>query len=229
MTGRTTIQAGYELWGLCYSDSCLYTGEWRKVGSGKYSWTLAAYRLHCKSGNITLLDRLELGVAGGPWFVNPRIEHHSRRVFVPYYDRGVAVARLDGDRLVRETVLTCVRFAVSVDVMSPYTVYVCDREGRSVHVVDVRVDRIRSTLITPEAVRGERPDNLGVLGDSVMVGYYCGPLVIYRHGISAPIKVIPRPGGLQQLLAISTDCERHFILTDYDTKSICQSLLTGIV
>ena len=46
----------------------------------------------------------------------------------------MTVARLDGDRLVRERTLTCVRVAISVDVMSPDTVYLGDRDSRIVHV-----------------------------------------------------------------------------------------------
>ncbi len=146
------------------------------------------------------------------------MDRHSRRVFVPCYDSGVTVARLDGDRLVSERTLTCVEWAISVDVMSPDTVYVGD--SKRVHVVSVTDDRKLSTLDKPDTARGESLHSLAVLGDSVMVCYGPSTLVVYRHGSPAPVRVIPHPGGLEWVTAVSTDCRSNYIVTDIMTRSV---------
>ncbi len=205
---------------------CLYTVERQQVEPGRYSYSLAVYRVHRDSGDITLLDRMELEVVDLMWPMCPRVERHSGRVFVPCWDNGVAVARLDhvdgdhGDRLVRERTLFCVRNPCSVDGMSPDTVYVCNHISESVHVVDVRHDRITSTLEQPETLRGELPWGLAVLGDSVMVSYSFGTLVVYRHGNTTPIKVIPISAQLKDVSTVSTDCHSNFLITDSITKSV---------
>ncbi len=81
--------------------------------------------------NIELIDSIELGWIRGLllWSVSPRVEHLSQWVLIPCGFRGVTVARLDGDSLIRERTLTCVRHAVSVDVMPSDTVYVCDLDS----------------------------------------------------------------------------------------------------
>ncbi len=215
---RVTLQAGYTLRGLYYSDGCLYVQEGQRE-SGRYNLTV--HSVQSDSGHIIWLDTLTgLGEVGWPWSLCPRVDHHSRRVFVPRLTSGVTVARLDGDRLVRERTLTCVRFAISVDVMSPDTVYVGDYDSRSVHVVNITADRIISTLDKPDTMRGKVPLSLAVLGDSVMVCYGRSTLVVYRHGSPAPVRVIPRPGGLEEVTAVSTDCRSNYIVTDYLTSSV---------
>ncbi len=216
---RVTLQAGYRLRGLCYSEDCLYVVEWEEAG--RFSLRLTVHRVQSDSGHITRLDTLTgLWESGCLWSVCPRVDRHSRRVFVPCLDSGVTVARLDGDRLVRETILTCVWDATSVDVMSPDTVYVGGMNSRSVHVVDIRDDRIISTLEKPDAVRAEWPYSLEVLGDSVMVWYARQTLVLYRYGSPAPVRVVPRPGGLERVTAVSTDCRSNYIVIDRVTRSM---------
>ncbi len=215
-------QAGDRLRGLCYSDGCLYVAERREAELGRDRYSLAVYRVQPDSGDIKLLDRLTL-MATDVWC--PRVNRHSQRVFIPCYERGVTVARLNGDRLVRERRLTCVRDAISLDVMSSDTVYVGDGISYSVAVVDIRADMITMTLEKPDTVREyERPYRLAVLGDSVMVcyghGYDDPTLVIYRHNSPTPVMVIPRPGGLNGVSAVSTDCHSHFMVTDGETSSV---------
>ncbi len=218
MAGNRMIQAGYWLLGLCYSDGYLYAGEGRRVAPVTYSYSLAVYRVDYESGDIILLNRLELMSSVTPQC--PRVEHHSQQVFVPCRESGVTVARLDGNRLVRERTLTCVSKAVSVGVMSPDTVYVCDEDTSSVCVVDVRDDRITSTLERLDTVKGEWPRSVAVLSDSVMVGYTLdGPLVMYHHGSPAPVRVIHRLAGLQNVTSIST-FQHHFLVTDWKTKCV---------
>ncbi len=150
----------------------------------------------------------------------PHVDRLSQQVFVPCWGNGVTVARLDSERLEREGTLTCVRFTFSVDVMSPNTIFVCEASSDSVYVVDVRNDRLISRLETPDTVRGKMPYRLSVLGDSVIVDYgdTVHTLVVYRHG--GPARVIPHPGGLKVVTPVSTDWQRHFLLTDYGNKSV---------
>ncbi len=214
-------QAGYELQGLCYSEDCLYVVEGRRTESGTYSLSLTVHSVQSGSGDIRRLDTLT-GLGTGFWLDSqcPRVDRHSRQVFIPCRGSGVTIACLHYDRLLRERTLTCVWDAISVDVMSPDTVYVGD--GYSVHVVSITDNRIISTLETPDTVRGERPNSLAVLGDSVMVGYGISDhtLVLYRHGSPAPVRVIHRPGGLGNVTAVSTDCRSNYVLTDYKTRSM---------
>ncbi len=120
----------------------------------------------------------------------------------------------------RERTLTCVGYAISVDVMSPDTVYVGELDSGSVHVVSITADRKTATLEKPDTVRDEPPLSLAVLGDSVMVGYGVSTLVIYRHSSPAPVRVIPHPAGLERVTAVSTDCHSNYIVTDSETRSI---------
>ncbi len=99
--------------------------------------------------------------------------------------------------------------------MSPDTVYVGDWDmPYSVHLVSITDDRIISTLDKPDTVMGEWPFSLAVLGDSVMVCYGLSTLVMYHRGSPAPVMVIPRPGGLERVTAVSTDCHSNYIVTD---------------
>ena len=236
VTGLRKIQAGYKLDGLCYSDGLLYVVEWREVEPGGNKVSLAVYRVSIDSGDITLLDRLELEESGGSFSACPRIERHSRRVFVPCWSSGVTVARLREVRLVVEKTLTCVMYAYSVDAMSPDTVYVCDWESASVLVVDVRDDMIKSTLKTPDTVMGA-PQRLAVLGDSFIVSYAerDDSLVVYRHGSPAPIRVIeaavpapsgplPPPSGPKpRVSAVSIDRHLHFMVTGLNRNCVLVS------
>ncbi len=201
------------LTGLCYSEGRLYTLEMRLIETGRYSYDFAVYSVHRDSGDVALLDRLELWETDVQWNVSPRVDRHSRRVFVPI-ESGVTVARLDDHRLVRQRTLTCVSVAVGVDVLPPDTICVCDGRNKSVHIVDVRNDRITSTLEKPDTTRDEDPARLAVLGDRVMVCYSgLGPLVVYRHGSPAPVRVIPHPLGMHNHVRdVSTDCQHHFLL-----------------
>ncbi len=185
--------------------------ELRHHQSIQYSVSfLSVYQVHGDNGNTTLLDRMELGT-GVFWPACPCVENHSKRVFVPCENRGVTVARLESGRLIRETTLTCVSNAISVDAVSPDTIYVCDIDMRSVLVIDVRDDSITSMLNNPEKDRGA-PRQLAVLGDCVMVSYESGTLAIYRHGSPGCLKVIPWNGGMVGKAILSTDCQHHFLV-----------------
>lgn len=191
-----------------------------------FSCILAVYCVHCDK-STTLLDRLELGTTGDERFldIRPRVERHSRRVFIPYGDNGVIVTRLHGDRLVWEKTLSCVN-SLSMDAMSPDTVYVFDKSCSNVCAVDIREDRITSVLKKPDSITLPYLTvvSLAVLGDSIMVSYSAVALVFYRHGSPAPLRVLmlthPLASEACGVRAISTDCQRHFLGTSTFGKSV---------
>ncbi len=220
VTGKRVTQDGYDLEGLFYSDGRLFVGEARCVESSRYSWSLAVYQLQGDGEDMVLLDRLELGT-GEPWSVRPRVNRQSHQVFVPCLEGGVTVVRLAGNRLIKEKTLTSVMKPHSVDVRSPDTLYVCDWTSKTVHGVDIRDDRILSTLEKPDKMTG-KPWSVAVLGDSIMVGYTDGTdttLVLYDHLSHTPVRVIPRPEGLHHVRSVTTDCHKYFIITNYNTQS----------
>ena len=97
VTGRRRVkQAGDELYGLCHSEGRLYVVE-RREESDTYSWSLTVHSVQSDSGHITRLDTLT-GLWESDWLLSlrPRVDRHSRRVFVPCLGSGVIVARLDG-------------------------------------------------------------------------------------------------------------------------------------
>ena len=220
MTRRKEIQTEYELCGLCYTDGKLYTAE-QGQGSNALTYTLAVYKVHNDSGDITLVDRLALTnlwlrymFSGDPLFLCLRVESHSQCVFLPIFGRGVLVVHLDGDRLARKKILTCVPWASGVAVISPSTVYVCD--DRRVHIVDVRGDRTVSYLENP---KGMLPQQVAVLCDTVLVNSIdVHTVALYLHGSLTPVRVISFPTRLRS--AITTAGQRHFLITDYNTKLV---------
>ncbi len=107
-----------------------------------------------------------------------------------------------------------------MDVMSPDTVYIQNVVDSSIHVVDVRYDRITLTLETPDPVKDKLPNRLAVLGDTVMVNYTDNTMVVYRHGSPAPVRVVPHPNGLQIATAVRTDGHSHFTVTNWKARSI---------
>ncbi len=228
VTGRRRVtQAGYEsrVDGLCYREDCLYVLKVREESASVINYNLIVYSVESDSGHIARLDTLTVQEdTGWTWHMHPRMDHHSHRVFIPCFEKGVIVARLDGDRLVIERSLTCVKDPITVDVMTPDTVYVGDRDSNRVHVVDIRDDRITATLDKPDTVhQRDSPIMLAVLGDSVMVYYYFieNTLVVYRHGSPTPVKVIPPPGGLKGVTAINTDFHSNYMVTyGGDPKSV---------
>ena len=223
-------QTGYLALGLCYSDHRLFVCEAVEPG---YTYSLAVYSAHSDRRPITLLDRLELekSITGA---IFPRVERHSRRVFVPFRS-GVIVCRLHSDRLVLEKTLTCVRNPDSVDAMSPDIVYVCGlgENNSIVCIVDVREDRIMSTLDNPSLGPGypplKRPTYLAVLGDSVIVNYTEGYLAFYRHGSPAPVRVAQQPWreNMFHCKAVSTDYQHHFLVSNISGSSVYVTDITG--
>ncbi len=168
-----------------------------------------------KNGTMKLIDRMEVQ----RWDMLPSlpvcVDRHSQRIFVSRGMSGIIVARLDQNQLIAEEILRCVHYAICVDVVSPGTLYVCDRSTNSkgVHIVDIRSDRIIETLETASAVQGQMPWSVAVVGDSVVVGY-SNTLVIYHHGNVSPVKVISHH-GIQNTHIIGKDNHGHILLASW--------------
>ncbi len=213
MTREHRIQGGDKVYGMCYHSGRLYTVEERwEDGSDRHR--LAVYSV-TDQDTVTLLDTLDLeGYAS-----HPRVDRQSGRVYIPCEDHGVCVVRYDGSKLVPVTTLRCVGEAGRLHglaVVSTDTLYVCDMDSRTVCLIDVSQDRVTHRLQRPWEVRGKTlqiMQIIAVLGDTVLVGYTSN-LVIYRHGVPTPRKVIPRPQGLRNVLGLTTDHHSSFLLCD---------------
>ncbi len=197
---------------MCYYSGRLYTVEWRREDE---SDRLAVYSVSDQH-TVTLLDTLDL--EGDAY--HPRVDRQSGRVYIPCESRGVCVVRYDGSKLVPVTTLRCVGDAYSLAVVSTDTLYVSDYSSDTVCLVDVTQDRVTHRLQPPQEVSGVTPDSLAVLGDTVLMVYYSKNLVIYRHGVPTPGKVIPRPQGLKNVHGLTTDHHSSFLLCDQLSRSV---------
>ena len=208
------IQAGDWVLGMCYHSGRLYTVE--RHGKDRSAVTLAVYGVSDQE-TVTLLDTLDLeGLAR-----DPRVDRQSGRVYIPCLDLGVCVVRYDGSKLLPDTTLRCVGDADSLAVVSTDTLYVGDRVSYTVCLVDVTQDRVTARLQPPREVSGETVYRIAVLGDTVLVVYkFSNNLVIYRHGVPTPGKVIPRPQGLENVNALTTDHHSSFLLCDDESRSV---------
>ncbi len=196
---------------MCYDNWRLYTVEERKEDE---SYRLAVYSV-TDQDTVTLLHTLDL--EGDAW--DPRVDRQSGQVYIPCQSRGVCVVSYDGSKLVPVTTLRCVGRADSLAVVSTNTLYVCDRVSGTVYLVDVTQDRVTATLQPPQEVRGKEPHYIAVLGDTILVGYGYN-LVIYRHGVPTPGKLIPRPQGLESVTGLTTDHHSSFLASDAESDTV---------
>ncbi len=190
--------------GMCHYSGRLYTVEGR---DGVGSYRLAAYSV-TNQDTVTLLDTLDLGEGVG----DPRVDHHSGRVYIACGPSGVCVVRYDGSKLVPVTTLRCVGTADSLAIVSTNTLYVIDWDKMTVSLIDDTQDRVTTRLQLPQELTDTPPDNISVLGDTVLVGFD-ETLVLYRHGVPTPGKVMPRPQGLKYVTALSTDHHSSFLVS----------------
>ncbi len=207
------IQAGDEIVGMCHYRGRLYTIEFRREA---WSYRLAVYSVNDKD-TVTLLDVLDmLGDAR-----EPRIDRRSGQVYVPCETRGVSIVRYDGSKLVPVTSLRCVGKVASLAVIPcTSTLYVSDRENYAVSIVDVDQDRVTKIVHGLKEVRGDSPNHIAVLGDTVLLVYEDEHLVIYQHNVPSSGKVIPWPQGLRSVWSLTTDDHFSFLLTCSDSHTI---------
>ncbi len=197
---------------MCYYSGRLYTVEARRK-DGSYRHRLAVYSVSDQD-TVTLLDTLDL--EWGPR--HPRVDRQSGQVYIPSEDHGVCVVRYDGSKLVPVTTLRCVGYVYNLAVVSTDTLYVSEMASNTVCLIDVTQDRVTARLQPPQEVRGQMPGNIAVLGDTVLVMY--GNLVIYRHGVPTPGKVIPRLQGQKAVSGLTTDHHSSFLLCDRRSRSV---------
>ena len=199
---------------MCYHSGRLYTVE-RRGKDWSYRYRLAVYSASDQD-TVTLLDTLDLEGRAS----DPRVDRQSGQVYIPCEYSGVCVVRYDGSKLVPVTTLRCVRKADSLAVVSTDTLYVCDYSSKTVCLVDISQDRVTHRLQPPREVRDEAPYSIAVLGDTVLVCYVSNNLVIYRHGVPTPGKVIPWPQGLRDVTGLTTDHHSSFLLCDRRSRSV---------
>ncbi len=200
---------------------------------------LAVYQLNSVSGSLILMDSMEvernqpslfLVVILGGHFRSPSIDRHSHRVFLPVRD-GVLVARLEGDKLVKERILHSGNDVYDLVVIPLHTLYVSDWHSGAVSIIDGIHDTVTATLKTPVLTRpGMIPYHLAVQGDNVVVfygedmiaalksksvisGYFS--VVVYRHGSLTPIRILHSPDSPAEVLLpylFTADSEGHVLL-----------------
>ncbi len=172
---------------------------------------LVVYQIN--NGTMKLIDRMKLEHSVFEPNLPVCVDQHSQRIFVSHGMHGIFVACLDQNQLSAEKILRCVEHAICVDVMSLDTLYVYDMTTRSVHIVDIRADRIIETLKKSSAAPGMTPARLAVVGDSVVVDYF-GTLVVYHHGNVSPVKVISHHEILETRI-IGKDNHGHILLASW--------------
>ncbi len=204
--------------GLCYSEGKMHIVSSRlEVHSCTLvthtSLVLSVYHVDVDSGKMTRwLGSIELPECH---YLKPALERHSQIVLASY-ETGVRISRMEGNRLVGETTLTCVKNACHVAAMSPDSIYICD--SSRVHLVDLIHNTITATLEIPSeyGIQDTYPCGVAVLGDTVMVGYRHA-LAIYSHGSTNHMNVVPSPAAVT---SISTDRHHYFLIAHDDTKFV---------
>ncbi len=246
-TGILKTRAGYQLLGLCYSNSKVYTLE-----INKKDVHLAVYQMNGDSGNLILMDSMDVGlglslallthlnIRGPSRGFSPSIDRHSHRIFLSAH-HGVLVARLEGDKLVKERILQSVHYLGDVVVMPLDTLYVCDWTYDTVCIIDGMDDMVTGTLETPQITWGVlTPYSLAAQGDSVLVCYNDDSktmpdeyfesisakseyfLVIYRHGSLIPARILCAPditGGEFPPHLLIADSEGHALLAQRNSDT----------
>ncbi len=193
---------------MCYFSGKLYTTGY----GGPGGYLLAVYSV-TDVEKVTLLDTLLLDTLDvGSLALEPRVDQHSGRVYIPCQHHGVYVVRYDGRKLVLVTTLRCVGDAVSLAVVSSDTLYVCDGTRKTVCLVDITQDRETARLLPPLGLRDMGVDKIAVLGDTVLVLYEERNLVLYQHGVPKPGKILPWPREVNHVNSLTTDHHFSFLL-----------------
>ena len=218
------IEVGYTLEGLCHSGENLFTVEWRLASDYP---SLCMYNV--RRNEMRLLDQMELSEPG-EWLhskicsLQPCIDHHSQRVFVPCGDGGVVVVRFDRKKLKQEKVLRSVKSATNVVVKSPDTICVVHNDGSdcSANFVNIENDTVTRSLKMPkgEAFQSQRRagERLAVLGDALIIYIPEDCILVYRQDARATR--LAWPEGMSKVSSIRTDKHGHILLTDHDSHTV---------
>ncbi len=200
---------------MCFHDGYLYTSDF-DAEERDYTGSKVSVYSGINEDNLILLDTLDTEGAIG----KPSVDQHTGKVYLPNSGRGVCVVRYDGSKLIRLATLSCVQYPTTVAVVSTDALYVCDRYEDIVCLVDVNQDRVTAKLEAPRELSSRIPNHIAVLGDTILVSYSGPNLVIYRHGITTPDKMIPHPEELRSVSALSTDNRQCFLVTEQFENSV---------
>ena len=203
---------------MCFFNGLLYI-----VGGGNV-YTVSVY----KKDHFVQLAFNEQDPAimtNGPG--EPRVDQTTAHLYIPCGVCGVYVHRYKDCRLVTLKQLKCVENAVSLAIVSSDTLYVCDYHSKTICLVDVTKDSVTERLQPPPEVSGWQPEHVAILGDTVLVSYTGLKLVIYRHGVRTPGRLLPRPQGLQSVYGLTTDYRSSFLVTDTISHTVCVLDITG--
>ena len=159
----------------------------------------------------------------------PSVDHYTGKIYIADRFRAVGVFWYDGTKLLELSSLICISAPGELAVVSRDELYVCDSDDRTVSLVDVNKDRVTAKLIAPDKIGRQRPDSIAVVGETLLVSYIYPELnlVIYRHGIPTPGKMVPRPQGLRSVTALSTDNHLCFLVTDGESNAVYVLDLSG--
>ena len=149
----------------------------------------------------------------------PRGDGHTQQVYVPH-SRGVTVVSWEDNRLTTMRNLKCVGECYSVGVMSPHTLCACDRSRGSVIVIRVTDDTVTGTLMKVNEVRDKKAVLAAVLGNTILVMYEGGNLVVYESGITNPGTIVTWPAGLQSVNGMSSDGVSRFLICDGESNAV---------
>ncbi len=173
---------------------------------------------------LTLLDTVT--VEG--YSLYPRVDGHIQQVYIPReWSSGVSVVSWEDNRLTPQPTLKCVCECYSVGVISPHTLFACDRDKGSVSVVSVTNDTVTARLSKPEEVRDKKPRGTAVLGDSVLVRYEGDNLVVYENSASSPGTMVTWPAGLQSVYGMSSDGVSRFLVCERGSNTVFTLDVTG--
>ncbi len=202
---------------MCFFNGILYIVE----GIKSYEYRVSVY----DKDHFVLLAFNEQGLTTETKEPGePRVDPKTARVYIPCGLSGVHVHRYMNGRLVTVNQLKCVQNSVSLAVVSSETVYVCD--SKAVCLVDVIKDKVTDRLQPPPEISGEKPHHVALLGDTVLVAY-TWHLVMYRHGVPTPGRLLPRPQGLQSVYGVTTDYHSSFLVTYSISHTVCVLDITG--
>ena len=211
---------------MCYFNGKLYiTRKSREAGVIQFSLDVHSV---IDQDTIKLLDTLHLDVENESHLhlSPPRVDRQSGNVYIACDTHGVYVVKYVDSKLVAVRRLTCVARPSSLAVVSPDTLYVCDRDSATICLVDVSHNRVTARLQNEFEDR-ENPRLVAFLGDTVFA--QCSDnLAIYRHGVPAPRKVIPgQTRGQGWVVGLNIDHHSSCLLVTHYPDDVYVMDLTG--
>ncbi len=210
--------------GMCFYNGLLYTSNYKIPIYDLVPRSKVSVYGGINEDNLIHLDTMDTDGMG-----IPSVDHHTGQFYFPSFTDGVRVVRYNGTKL-RVVKVINLRGVHRIAVVSSDALYVCDHE--MVYLVDVNQDRVTAILQAPSELSDRTPRCIAVLGDTILVAYYFElhheeNLVIYRHGIPTPGRMVPLPPGLRSVSGLSTDNHHCFLVTDVQSSTVFVLNLNG--